>query len=150
MSVAFRSMKSEPDRVCPVVGDSGTKLGVRERDLPPDINGLAQPKQGGMSVISSIAGFRRRIGQLRFPPDYVPRRLAENGKIPGATGSNRFHIFKIGEGEFCSGNLNEELFVEQDQEDHATVQPMTAVPYEQFRTAIAATRDHWVSGEHDE
>jgi len=150
MPLAYRSMKSEADRICPVVGDRATELGIRERDLKPDKGGLAQPKQGGMSVVSSIAGFRRRVSKLRFPPMLVPRRLAESGDIPGALGNDSLHIFKIGEGSFCSGDLNKELFLEQDQDDHGTVQPVTPVPYEQYRMAIVATRDDWVSGEVDD
>ncbi len=149
MPLVYRSMKSEESLICPMVGDSGTKLGIRDKDLQP-VNGMAHPNQGGMSVVSSIAGFRRRLAQKRIPPEYLPRRLAENGKIPGANGPNKFHIFRIGAGDFDSGNLNSDLFVDKDQDDHATVQPVEIVPYDQFRAAIIATREEWVSGEKDD
>ena len=62
-----------------------------------------------MSVVSSIAGFRIRLGKKKCDPEMLPRRLHETGKIPGARGPNSLHVFRIGEGVFESAALNEDL-----------------------------------------
>ena len=68
MPRAYRIMKSEGTTLRPVVGDSATKLGVRPKDLLPDAEGNALPGKGGMSVLPSIAGLRRRLAEKRFNP----------------------------------------------------------------------------------
>ena len=50
-----------------------------------------------MSVVSSIAGFRHRAAKCLFSPEMLPKRLHDNGKIPGASGPNSLHVFCIGQ-----------------------------------------------------
>jgi hypothetical protein len=149
MPRAYRPMKAEGDPPRPVVGDSATKLGVREKDLAPDQAGKAQPGHGGMSVVSSIAGLRQRVAKSIFSPSMVPHRLDELGKVPGAMGPNTLHLFRIGEGHFERGLLTEQLMLAPDRDDHGTIQPAFVMPYEEYRQAVTETRDQWISGEGD-
>ncbi len=143
-------MKSEGAPPKPVIGDSATKLGVREIDLAPDEEGNAQPGQGGISVVSSIAGLRRRVAKGVFSPNMVPQRLSDLGKVPGAMGPPTLHLFRIGEGGFEPGLLTERLLLAPDHNDHGTIQPASKMPYEEYKQAIAETRNQWVSGEDDD
>jgi hypothetical protein len=149
MTRAYRSMKSESNAVRPVLGDSSSKLGIRPVDLQ-ERDGNAHPGEGGMSVVSSIAGFRRRIVKKKFSPEMLPVRMSDSGKIPGASGRNSLHVFRIGDGDFEAGSLNEVLLLQPDNDDHGTVQPAHVMPYNDYRQAIIDTRDQWVSGEEDE
>jgi hypothetical protein len=133
-----------------MIGDTATKLGVRERDLAPDSEGNAQPGQGGMSVVSSVAGLRRRVARMIFSPAMVPQRLNDLGLVPGAIGSNALHLFRIGGGNFELAPLTDRLMLVPDRDDHGTVQPATVMLYQQFKQAIYDTRDQWVSGEGDD
>jgi hypothetical protein len=143
-------MKAEGDPPRPVLGQSATTLGVRIRDLAPDEQDNAQPGQGGMSVVSSIAGLRRRVNRRIFSPKMVPQRLNDLGKVPGAIGSNTLHLFRIGEGVFERGLITDQLMLVPDYDDHGTIQPATAMPYQKYKQAIADTRDQWVNGEDDD
>lgn len=127
-----------------------TKLGVREKDLAPDKQGNALPGRGGMSVVSSIAGLRRRIAKFMFSPSMVPQRLSDLGKIPGAMGPNTLHLFRIGEGRFERSPLTDRLTLVPDHHDHGTVQPASIMSYDEYKQAIADTCDQWVSGEGDD
>ena len=103
-----------------------------------------------MSVVSSIAGFRHRLAKKKFDPEMLPRRLDENGKIPGARGPNSLHVFRIGAGAFEPAPLNDDLRLEPDQDEHGTVQPTRVMPYNEYRGAVVATCEQWASGEEDE
>jgi hypothetical protein len=150
MPRAYRTMKAEGNPPRPVVGDSATKLGVRGQDLAPDEAGNARPGKGGMSVVSSIAGLRRRVARNLFSPAMVPQRLSDLGKVPGAIGPQTLHLFRIGEGGFERGELTERLMLVPDHDDHGTVQPAATMPYGEYKQAITETRDQWVSGEGDD
>ena len=144
----YRSMKSQNNLVRPVVGDTCTKLGVR---TPTDLashNGNASPGEGGMSVVSSIAGFRFRVAKKKCNPEMLPRRLHENGKIPGA--DNSLHVFRIGEGPFRAGLAQSASRLEPDGDEHGTLQPAWVMPYTEYRQAIVATHEQWTTGEEDE
>lgn len=147
-------MTSGGDPLRPMLGDAATKLGIRDGqngrpDLKPDAAGNAVPAQGGMSVVSSIAGLAARVAAGRFPPSLVPQRLNDSGQVPGAIGRNTLHVFRIGEGIFENGPLNDELQLVPDQHHHGTVQPAKVVAYAEFRQALTDTRDAWQSGEAD-
>jgi len=144
----YRVMKRAEPEVKPEVGDTATKLGVRERDLPPR-DGNAHPGEGGMSVVSCIAGFRRRMMRKLCSPKMVPKRLHDTGKIPGAIGSQSLHLFRHGEGSFEHSSVTEQLTLVPDGDDHATVQPSAVMVYADYRQALVNTRNDWVSGEDD-
>lgn len=152
MPKLLRSMQCENGHVRPQLGDTATKLGVRESDIRRDENQLVQPRRGGVSVVSSLDGLRRRVAKKRFPPTMIPRRLADRRIVPGAIGPNTLHIFRIGEGAFADGILNEHLFFEVDRQDndHGTIQPNTLVTIEVFRSAVQATQLDWSCGEENE
>ncbi|HVC96708.1 MAG TPA: hypothetical protein VND64_23725 [Pirellulales bacterium] len=143
-------MKSENVPPRPVIGASATKLGVREGDLAPDEDGNARPGQGGMSVVSSISGLRRRVARNVFSPSMVPQRLNDLGKVPGAMGPNTLHVFRIGEGGFEHARLTDRLVLAPDHDDHGTIQPASMMRYEEYKQAITDTRDQWASGEDDD
>ena len=148
-------MKSEGNPPRPVLGDSAAKLGVRDgqgggtADLAPDAGGKAVPGRGGMSVVSSLAGLAFRVARGMFPPDLVPVRLNDSGQVPGASGRNTLHVFRIGGGEFENALLNDELRLAPDRDHHGTVQPAVVMAYGEYRQAIHRTRDDWESGEAD-
>ncbi len=150
MPRAYRPMRAEGEPLRPVIGDSATRLGVRERDLAPDNEGNARPRQGGMSVVSSVGGLRRRIARQIFSPGMVPQRLSDSGLVPGAIGPNSLHLFRIGNGSFELAVLTDRLMLVPDRDDHGTVQPEAVIPYQEFKQAIYDTRDQWVSGEADD
>lgn len=133
MPRAYRTMKAEGTPPLPVVGDSATKLGVRRQDLAPDENDNAQPGKGGMSVVSSITGLRRRVARNFFSPTMVPQRLNDMGKVPGAIGPATLHLFRIGEGGFDHGALTDRLMLAPDHDDHGTIQPSAIMPYGEYR-----------------
>ena len=89
MPRAYRTMKAEGESPRPVIGDSATKLGVREADLAADERGNAEPGKGGMSVVSSIAGLRSRVAKQLFPPKMVPQRLNDSGPSPRSDRTKR-------------------------------------------------------------
>jgi len=136
----------------PVVGNSATKLGVRDRDLDPDVEGNAIPAAGGVSVFSSIAGIGRRIPD-RFPPGMVPARLHDAGRVVGATGPNSLRVFRLGDGKYEEGVIAARLKLVPDgvaNPDHGTIQPDQLMPMDQFKQAITDTQPLWVDGENDE
>lgn len=144
MPIAFRPMKEEADKL-PCVADTATGLGIRPRDLKPDDEGHAHPGNGGMSVVSSIDGLRRRVAKLRFPPTLVPERL--HPRVPGAAGPNSLRVFRIGDGRFEKGTLAELVVLEPDIDDHGTVQPAASMLFDDFKSAVIATRPMWRDGE---
>ncbi|KAA1258186.1 hypothetical protein LF1_07020 [Rubripirellula obstinata] len=151
MPKAYRIMKAEGDPPKPVVGESATKLGIRERDLKADENGDAVPGVGGLSVFSSIAGIGRRIPD-RFPPDMVPKRLHGSERVIGATGPNSLRVFRLGEGDYEQGGIAPGLCLVPDGEvspDHGTIQPDQTMPMDEYRQAIADTKELWEDGEND-
>ena len=143
-------MKADVEPLRPSVGDSATKLGIREKDLLPDEDGNAQPGQGGMSVVSSIAGLRSRVVRQLFSPNMVPQRLNDLARVPGAMGPNSLHLFRIGEGKFEQGPLTDKLNLVPDHDEHGTVQPTAMMRYMDYKQAVYDTRDLWVSGEGDD
>ncbi len=147
MPRAYRTMKDEGNPPRPVLGESATTLGVRVRDLAPDESGYAQPGRGRVSVVSSIAGLRRRVAKGLFSPNMVPQRLSDLGKVPGAIGPRNLHLFRVGEGVFERGELAERLMLVPDHDDHGTIQPTVAMPYGEYKQAIIDTRDRWISAE---
>lgn len=59
----YRVMKQSDTDGKPEIGDTATKLGIRETDLPPR-DGNAHPGEGGMSVVSSPA-YRQALVDTR-------------------------------------------------------------------------------------
>jgi hypothetical protein len=131
----------------PAIGDTSSKLGVRDSDLRIDNSGNAVPGTGGTSVIEPMPGLRVRLRSMS--PSMVPRRLHDDGRIPGAIGSNDRRVFKIGAGVWEVGNLTADLKIVPDSNHHGTIQPQTLMPMTNFRDAIKATRNDWQDGEGD-
>jgi len=139
---------SEDDRDNkPITGDTGSKLGVRDSDLTIDDSGNAVPGTGGTSVIEPMPGLKLFLQGMS--PTMVPRRLHDNGKILGASGSNAKRVFRVGSGIWVTGNLTPDLKVVPDTGHHGTIQPDTLTLMSNFRNAIKATRNDWADGECD-
>jgi hypothetical protein len=83
-----------------------------------------------MSVVSSIAGLRRRVKRNFFSPTMVPQRLNDMAKVPGAIGPATLHVFRIGEGGFEHGALTERLMLAPDHDDHRTIQPSATMNFD--------------------
>ena len=66
-------MRSTPDGL-PVCGPKATNLGVRERDLPPDEEGMVPPDSGGMSTTPDDPRL--------LPEEFRPESLGGLGRLP--------------------------------------------------------------------
>jgi hypothetical protein len=80
----------------------------------------------------------------------VQRRLADQGILPGAIGTNDIVVFAFGNGAFENGLIADNLKLVLGVDHHGTIQPDRVMPYEQYRTAIHETRSLWRDGEKDE
>lgn len=147
MPLTYRVMTEDAIDHKPITGDTSSKLGVRDSDLFIDQSGNALPGTGGTSVIEPMPGLKIRLQSMS--PSMVPRRLHDNGRIAGASGSNSRRVFKIGAGAWVTGNLTTNLKVVPDADHHGTIQPDSRMPMEDYRTAIKATREEWTDGAGD-
>ena len=112
MPLIYRAMKKAADDK-PVVGQSGTTLGVRiGTDITPDPGGQVLPGTGGMSVSPSMR---------TLPPQLVPRRL--RALVPTARGKDYLHVWRMGTGAFAHGPVAAGLQLAPDRPGHGTVQP---------------------------
>lgn len=128
----YRVMTQDKDTL-PFVGDTGRSLGVRPDHDIPIRNGFVSPGTGGMSVAPSIS---------LLPLHRIPRCLKE--KYRGATGSNRDSVWRFGSGDFVSSRIDCKLSFRTTSSIHGLVEPAETVTIEQYKDAIARTRDEWV------
>lgn len=140
MPLVFRSMIVAPDDK-PLVENSARGLGVRvgtqpTDDLATNHNGNVQPESGGMSVAKSW----RDLELHR-----IPKRLRH--LVPMAAGSNRDRCWRMGQGEFASGPITNDLQLRRDRLTHGFIEPAREVPLNEYLAALAATRDQWVIDE---
>jgi hypothetical protein len=131
----FRAMKMEDGK--PAVAARRDSLGVIAGeppigDIPVGDHGIVAPDTGGMSVAPSWKD---------LPPSRIPKRL--KSVFRAATGSNQYHCWFMGEGNFASGNLTEGLYVRQDKATHGLVEPESAMLFDTFQELLANTRDQW-------
>jgi hypothetical protein len=144
MPLIFRAMLIDGD--FPRCGDDAKCLGVRVPpsktiDIEPDAQGHVHPRTGGMSVAPS---------PLELPFFRVPKRL--KGVIPGATGSDDYACWHLGEGPFVEGEVADSLVLRPDSEraaEHGFVEPAARMRCLDYQAALAATREHWRRWEGD-
>jgi len=137
MPTIYRAMKDADGK--PTVGDGPTDLGVRvPADVQPDTSGKIAPGTGGMSVAPSLAD---------LPTHRLPKRL--QALVPDARGVDTNVIWRMGEGDFFAEAITDDLQLRLDpeRERHGFVEPVSPVALEEYRAALAATRDAWVRDE---
>lgn len=130
MPLIYRAMTPEGDR--PKVGPTARSLGAR---VPGDIaacDGHVLPNTGGMSVAPSWRS---------LPPHRIPRRLSYFA--PDAAGSNVDACWKMGDGPFESGHLDEGLALRPVSPIHGFIEPSGKMTLDIYQAALAATRDFW-------
>lgn len=123
----------------PTVGNSALDLGVRvPADVSPDSAGMVAPGMGGMSVSPSLAD---------LPTHRLPKRLQT--LVPDARGLDTNVVWRLGEGDFVAGSVADglQLRLDPDRAAHGFVESDSPVALEQYRAALAATRDAWVVDE---
>ena len=134
MPRVFRIMREDDDQL-PMVGPTG--LGIRP-GIDVDLNGVSEVLVNGKGM--SVAPNWRDINVAR-----IPKRLRT--LIAGARGSNNTHCFRMGEGPFQRGNINQQLILEPDSPAHGNIAPATVVSLNTFEGDLAATRPNWVKDE---
>ena len=128
----------------PQVARSKKALGVLfgagpDDDIEADAEGNVHPAKGGMSVSPRLEN---------LPMHRVPRRLGKKypDRFPGATGSNQFWCWWMGEGPFEAGRLAARLVLRPDPDmpkTHGFVEPDQKMGLVEYEDALAATRDQW-------
>ena len=142
MPTFYRAMKQADDGL-PEVGSDSKQLGVRVAPNPTADVDLDEKRDvilngKGMSVVENWRGLL---------PHLVPKRLKPI--LSGAAGSNTLACFRLGQGPFSPGVVNDQLsLILKEHDAHAgNIVPARAVPERQFQNNIAATRDEWTIDE---
>lgn len=138
----YRSMKQADDGL-PLVGSGSNELGVR---IPPNPHADVEVDTNG-DVILNGSGMSVADGWRCLLPHLVPKRL--RSVWPGATGSNKLSCFRLGDGPFCAGSLNDRLSLLLKEHDprSGNIVPTQIVPLQHFLEDLAATRSGWAIGE---
>ena len=139
MPLIYRTMFSDGNK--PVVGSSANTLGVRVapavvQDLAVAGDGSVQPGTGGMSVAPAWRG---------LPDHRIPRRL--KAKCPQATGNDKLHCWRMGDGPFVACALTSDLLLAPDSASHANVEPARKMPLAAYERALTATQSFWIIDE---
>lgn len=138
MSRLVRIMLKSND--LPQCGSADCQLGVRvpphsHPDVRP-VDGVVEPRQGGMSVFSDIHKMPKRLIPARFHEIY-----------PGALGEDDMFVWVTGEGDFGDGQFNEHLELRLDnpkkRKYHALVEPTKPVHIDTLQAHLADTACHW-------
>ena len=142
MPKIYRAMLIDGDK--PQVASGAKALGVRagsgpNTDIGVDAEGNVHPATGGMSVSPSLD---------LLPMHRVPRRLKKKypDRFPGATASDRFWCWWMGDGPFEAGRVAAKLVLRPDPEmpkEHGFVEPDKKMSLSDYEAALAATRDQW-------
>jgi hypothetical protein len=144
MALIYRSMIMEGGK--PLPGTDTFHLGVRVKphkcaDLGVNPDNTVSPGTGGMSVNPSFAALAKRLF-------LVSRRLKD--KYPHARAPENVHTWRMGSGAFAAGHVAEGLILRPDEKKpptHGVVEPNEQKPLEDYRQALAATKDQWELGE---
>lgn len=135
----YRAMYADGNK--PQIGPNKKSLGVqagadRYDDIAPDEDDNVHPGTGGMSVAPHWT---------ELPAYRIPRRL--KSKCAKATGNNNYVCWRMGDGEFESGDCTEDLVLFVDSDVHGTVQPSETMSLSAYQKALAATQSQWVRDE---
>lgn len=123
----------------PVVGSNSRELGVR---VPPNPNADVDLDDRG-NVILNAKGMSVARNWRNLPPHLVPKRLRP--VLPAASGSNQLFCYKLGDGPFRSGPINDQLILVLKAHDprSANVVPSQLGQVRVFQDDLAATRSDW-------
>jgi hypothetical protein len=111
-----------PDR--PLLAETASGLGVRNWEVQFDEDGMVEPGTGGMSVSPNSVD--------HLPRFFRPRSYGGTGKLP---------VWSIE-----ADDLGESLTYRPDPDDpetHGFVEPLRPMSLEEYRLALAETRDQW-------
>lgn len=137
MPKIYRVMRDADGK--PTVGDGPTDLGVRvPADIQPNTTGKVVPDTGGMSVAPTLAD---------LPIHRLPKRLQT--LVPDARGVDTNVVWRMGKGGFVADPIADglQLRLDPNRARHGFVEPASPVALEEYRAALAATRDAWVRDE---
>ena len=142
MPTIYRAMKQADDGQ-PEVGSDSKQLGVR---LPPNPNADIDLDKNG-DVILNGKGMSVADNWRALLPHLIPKRLKPI--FPGASGSNRLACYRLGQGPFAPGPIDDRLSLVFKEHDTHTgnVVPAQAVSERQFQDDLAATRGEWTIDE---
>lgn len=134
----YRPMKTDKDQL-PVCGSNSKELGVR---VPPNESADIDVTEL-QTVVLNGSGMSVAESWMCLPGHLIPKRLTP--KFPGATGSNSLSCFRIGEGAFAAGNLNDELslVMKIGRNSQGNLAPSSDMSVNSFQAALAATRAQW-------
>lgn len=149
MPKVYRTMFEDGGK--PRIGKAWCKLGVRppgrlRRDGTPavadvdvDANGDVVLNKKGMSVFRSLADLSA------LPSRLVPIHLS--AKVRGAAGASRTRIWTMGEGDFLTGPLTDNLDLHENGGMHGTACPSNAMQIATLQKELADTQDSWTIDE---
>jgi hypothetical protein len=138
MATIYRSMKRADDDL-PVVGSNARELGVR---VPPNPNADVDLDDQG-NIILNGKGMSVARNWRNLPPHLVPRRLRP--VLSTAAGSNQLSCYKLGDGPFQAGAINDRLILILKAHDprSGNVVPSQLGQVQEFQDDLAATRSDW-------
>ena len=129
MTMYFRAMTPDADRL-PAVGDSARKLGVRvPQDVTPDANGTVIPQSGGMSVAPD--------SMWNLPNHRRPRGLGR-----GSTGPEQDYVYSLASACLEPRGLTSRLDAVAPSL-HVLIEPAYRISLHAFKAALADTRPDW-------
>jgi hypothetical protein len=136
-----------PDGDHPLTGDQKLMLGVRvgpppRADVQLTIEGKVASGTGGMSV------FRH---WRDLPYFLIPTRLShhftDSAKRRALRGNHKARCWRMGEGSFEEGSINDSLVLRRDSPTHGMIEPSVEMYIDDFQAALAGTRDQWLIDE---
>jgi hypothetical protein len=138
MATIYRSMKKAGDDL-PVVGSNAKELGVR---VPPNPNADVDLDDQG-NVLLNGKGMSVAQNWRNLPPHLVPRRLRTI--LSSAAGSDQLACYKLGDGPFQAGPINDRLILVLKAHDprSGNVVPSQSGQVREFQDDPAATRSDW-------
>jgi hypothetical protein len=107
-------------------------LGVRPSDITPDVGGMVNPNNHGMSVAPSVAA---------LPFMFVPRKYS--ALVEGAAGNDKSSVWEMGEGPFHSAPIDPMLSLKRTDHRHGVIGPRQRMPLQDFKDSLAKTQPRW-------
>jgi hypothetical protein len=138
MARIYRTMKRADDDL-PVVGTNAKELGVR---IPPNPNADVDLDDDG-NVCLNGKGMSVAENWRHLLPHLVPRRLRHI--LSGAAGSIQLACYKLGDGPFRAGPINDQLILvlKAHGPRGGNVVPSRLKLVKEFQDDLAATRLGW-------
>lgn len=142
MPLVYRTMKRADDGL-PVVGSNSKELGVR---VPPNPHADVDVRPDG-NVELNGKGMSVAMHWTLLRPHLIPKRL--KSVVRAASGPNTLACYRMGEGEFTQGAINDQLALalKPGQDALGNIVPIAAMQVHEFQRALALTHDQWLLDE---